>query len=118
MQLLTDAQVYALCKSASGNLMDYDAAGNRVSDRDGYLYSYDHENRIVKIEKGDGDATPTVVAEFAYDTQGRRIRTISYASVPAAATLYYYSDNWQVLSEYDDSDLRQRLFVYGNYIEG
>jgi hypothetical protein len=46
---LTPAQVYALYKSQSGNMIDYDAAGNLVADKDGYLYDYDGENRIVKI---------------------------------------------------------------------
>jgi len=121
--LLTDAQVYALSQSTSGNLIDYDAAGNLISDKDGYLYTYDYENRIVKIEKPDGadfGSDPDPVAEFDYDTQGRRIRV--YDAVLDTETRFYYSDNWQVLLETDydsgtstETDLR--LFVYGNYID-
>ncbi len=93
--------------------LDYDAAGNLTQDKDGYQFSYDYENRIVEVR----NSSDALVAEFDYDTQGRRIHKISYDSVPSAATLYYYSDNWQVLAEYDGSDVQQAYYVFGNYID-
>ena len=86
---------------------------NLNKDRDGYSYEYDYENRIVKI-LDDADNT---VARFAYDTMGRRIRKSD--CIADTNTLYYYNDNWQVLSEYDGSfslNLK-RIFIYGNYID-
>ncbi|MCK4999276.1 MAG: hypothetical protein KAS23_07070, partial [Anaerohalosphaera sp.] len=62
-EALTDAQVYALYKSRTGSIIDYDEAGNMLSDADGSLYTYDGacpgmfeagKNRIVHISKGDG----------------------------------------------------------------
>ena len=97
--------------SVGGHNLDYDDAGNLTTDKDGYVYTYDYENRIVKIE----DDQQTLIAEFAYDTQGRRIKV--YDAVAQTTTLYYYSDNWQVLAEYDDSGVQKRYFVYGNYID-
>lgn len=32
-------------------------------------------------------------------------------------TRYYYSTNWQVLTETDANDVTQRWYVYGNYID-
>ena len=117
-EALTDAQVYALYKSQTGNLIDYDEAGNLISDHNGYLYTYDYENRIIGIEKGDGDATPTAVASFAYDALGRRIRSIidSFDSSGGMTKDYYYNTNWQVLSEYDttSTEILWANFVYGN----
>ncbi|MHC4648458.1 MAG: hypothetical protein ACYTBJ_23615, partial [Planctomycetota bacterium] len=72
----------------------YDQAGNLATDKDGYGYEYDYENRIVQIN----DVNGTTVAEFAYDALGRRIRKID--SVASETTDYYYNDKWQVLCEY------------------
>ena len=57
------------------------------------------------------------MAEYAYDALGRRIRMIDKAANPDATTLYYYSPDWQVLAEYDGSNVLRRYFVYGNYVD-
>jgi len=57
--------------SVGGNSLTYDAAGNLTTDKDGYSYQYDYENRITRITR---DPNSTVVAEFAYDALGRRIQ--------------------------------------------
>jgi len=77
-----------------GSGLGYDAAGNLIKDRLGYAYRYDYENRIAEIN----DVNGTVVAEFAYDALGRRIRKIDSNS--SQTTLYYYNDGRQVLCEY------------------
>ena len=81
-----------------------------IRDRQGYVYEYDYENRIVKIKEGNNDR-----AEFAYDALGRRIRKID--SVASETTLYYYDQNWRVLAEYDGSNNIRRKFAYGNTID-
>jgi len=91
--------------SVGGNSLTYDAAGNLTTDKDGYRYEY------VLIE----DVNNADVAEFAYDALGRRIRKID--SIAEETTLYYYNDKWQVLCDYNDSDVRLRKFLYGNYID-
>ena len=91
--------------------LDYDDAGNLTQDKDGYQFTYDYENRITKIR----DDSDTLVATMDYDTQGRRVRV--YDAVIDSTTLYYYSDNWQVLSEYNGSDTLQAYYVFGNYID-
>jgi len=107
---------YASIDSASidSNSLTYDAAGNITQDKQGYVYSYDYENRLVKVIKSGND-----VAEFAYDALGRRVRKI-IASDPNENVLYYYNNNWQVLMELwpnkTGSDSR-RSYLYGNYID-
>jgi len=54
-------------------------------------------------------------AVMDYDTQGRRIRV--YDAAAGTETLYYYSDQWQVLAEYASSGTQQAHYVYGNYID-
>ena len=95
----------------AGANLSYDAAGNLTTDANGYNYQYDYENRIVKITMDGND-----IAQFAYDTLGRRIRKTD--SQDANNTrLYYYNNNWQVLYEYTDSNSSCSMFMYGNYID-
>ncbi len=112
---LTPAQVYALYKSESGNMIDHDAAGNLIADKDGYLYDYDGENRIVRISRGDGDSTPTTVAEFVYDALGRRI--YAYDAIADTGRYFCYNNAWQVLEEYDDAGDFAWANIFGNYID-
>jgi|GEM_PF-2166430 len=112
--------IEALYLDAAGTGEKYyahDAAGNLIRDDRGYRYSYDYENRLSKVEKPDGAGDWQTVATFEYDALGRRIRKISYDSVPSVATLYYYDPDWRCLEERDGSDVLQRSFVYGNYID-
>jgi len=100
----------------AGNPLAYDDAGNLTQDKDGYQFTYDYENRITRIFKLDGQ-TEIDVAGYAYDALGRRICKTSYDSVPSVAKLYYYSDNWQVLAEYNGSGVQQAYYIFGNYID-
>ncbi len=97
--------------SVGGNTITHDFAGNMTTDKGGYKYYYDYENRLVKIE----DSSSVDVAEYAYDALGRRIKVIDNKA--STTTLCYYNPNWQVLAEYDGSNNLQRYFVYGNYID-
>jgi YD repeat-containing protein len=92
--------------------LSYDGAGNLTTDKDGYGYQYDYENRVVEIN----DVNGTTIAEFAYDALGRRIEKKDLVD-SSNTRRYYYNDNWQVLCEYNDSDVLQRGFVYGNYTD-
>ncbi len=95
-----------------GTNVYYDDAGNLTKDNSGYTYHYDYENRVTKIKKTDDTVN---VAEYSYDALGQRIQVVD--SVGTATTNFYYNDKWQVLLETDDSDFKQRYFVYGNYID-
>ena len=96
--------------SVGGNTLAYDAAGNLTTDKDGYQYEYDYENRITKITKDSND-----IGEFAYDALGRRIKKRD--SIANTNKIYYYNDNWQILCDYNDVGSPQSWFAYGNYID-
>lgn len=55
----------------TGNNLTYDDAGNLTQDRDGYIYDYDYENRLVTVSLG--GVGNLVVATFDYDALGRAI---------------------------------------------
>ena len=60
----------------------------------------------------------SVVAEFAYDALGRRIKKVD--SIASETNIYYYNDKWQVLYDYNDTGAggtAERWFAYGNYID-
>ncbi|MBL7107504.1 MAG: hypothetical protein ISS77_07865 [Phycisphaerae bacterium] len=99
--------------SIDGNSIGYDDAGNMTADKDGYKYYYDYENRLVKVTKSSGPEVD--VAEYAYDALGRRIRKID--SIGSETTLYYYNNNWQVVTEADSAGDTARYFVYGNFVD-
>ena len=99
--------------SIDGNSIGYDDAGNMTADKDGYKYYYDYENRLVKVTKSSGPEV--TVAEYAYDALGRRIRKID--SIGSETTLYYYNNNWQVVTEADSAGDTARYFVYGNFVD-
>jgi len=88
-----------------------DAAGNLTTDRQGYTYEYDYENRITKILK----SGPTTVAEYSYDALGRRVRKID--SVASVTRLYYYDKDWRAICEYDQGGTIKHRQVFGNYID-
>ena len=64
--------------SIGGNSIGHDDAGNLTTDKDGYTYEYDYENRIAKIQ----DSASNDVAEYACDALGRRIRFIDKSAHP------------------------------------
>ena len=55
------------------------------------------------------------MAEFAYDALGRRIKKVD--SVAGTTRIYYYNNDWQILSEYDGSNYHKKSYFYGNYID-
>jgi RHS repeat-associated protein len=96
--------------AVDGQTLAYDFAGNLTSDKQGYHYEYDYENRIVRIENGAGN----FVASFDYDALGHRIRKIAGTET----TLYYFDPDWRLLAEYAPTNNQQlRKYIYGNGLD-
>jgi len=76
---------------------------------------YDAWNRLVELHVGD-----TILAVYAYDARGYRIRKDSYTSgTLSEARHYYYTPGWQVVEErVGSSTAANRQFVWGlRYID-
>ena len=97
-----------------GEPQTYDAAGNLTMDWLQYHYSYDYENRLIEVYQVDLEETIDI-AEYAYDALGRRIE--KYDAQADQTVRYYHNNNWQVLTETDESNNTLRWYVYGNYID-
>ena len=77
-----------------------------------YAYTYDHHNRLIKVE--DGTKT-TRKAAFKYDALGRRIE---FANDVTGETVRYYYDGVNEIVEHDTSGNRSRYYVHGvSYVD-
>lgn len=83
----------------------HDDNGNLQFDEHWNSYSYDYRNRLNKVE----DYESNIVAEYAFDALGRRIRK----TVNGVTTYFIYDLEGQVIAEYEDEVLT-REFIYGN----
>jgi len=84
----------------------YDVRGNLVRDDgfdadDGFVYSYDPENRLTKVEYDDGSNPAVTRAEYRYDAVGRRIEHKKYDAGTLVETIRYYYDGQNVIAEYN-----------------
>jgi RHS repeat-associated protein len=80
---------------------DYDDAGNMTREPEAggtfKKYSYDSDNRIKQAKRLAG-ATETVIADYVYDGDGKRVKSV----VGAVTTIYVYNILGQLVAEYTD----------------
>jgi RHS repeat-associated protein len=100
----------------------YDDNGNQttrvmpdVSDKS-WIQSWDHQNRLVKVEKVKGTERKTVT--FSYDPQGRRVgKRLVHAKdgITRASTWSYVYDNDNIILEIvtDDNGVTKTFFTHG-----
>ena len=69
--------------------------------KDGYMYSWDHDNHLTEVK----DSSGSVLATYIYDALGRRVRSTlrvpdssGSSSMNEVNTDYYYN-GWQLLTE-------------------
>jgi RHS repeat-associated protein len=90
--------------------LTYDPAGNLTQDQRGYQFTYDHDNKLIKVL---GPNMPAVT--FDYDALGRRVSKIDWGTSTAR---YYVSSGQNELAEYDGTGTRLRYYVHGpTYID-
>ena len=103
----------------------YDEDGNLKSDGL-WVYTWDAENRLVRCERDAALVTagaPYLKLEYAYDSQGRRIRTSTFnssgASTPTSQTLFVF-DGWKCVAELDALSGNQivRKYTWGLDLAG
>jgi YD repeat-containing protein len=93
--------------SLGGVPQTYDPAGNLKTRQASDSFTYDAENRLLRIDHPDGSKE-----EFSYDAVGRRIgRSITVAGTTSSTT--EVEAGYQVVAEYKDGRL-DREYVWGN----
>ena len=90
-------------------LVSSDKNGNLTSDQNGTTYSYDAQNRLVRVTtKG---SNPTVVT-MAYDARNRVVsRTVN-----GSQTTYVY-DGWSLINELDSYGIEDAHYIHGPAID-
>jgi RHS repeat-associated protein len=81
----------------------YDADGNMTDTGNSAQYTWDAENRLIRVTKTDGTEV-----RYAYDGESRRINREVYKNSSLQTSTRYLYDGWNVISEFDalSSDLR------------
>ncbi|MBX3291017.1 MAG: hypothetical protein KF855_17035, partial [Acidobacteria bacterium] len=77
----------------------YDSSGNTTRDARSRKFTYDAENKQVKVETIDGSGNPiATIGEYSYDGDGRRVKKV----VPSTGevTIFVYNGNGQLTAEY------------------
>ncbi len=77
----------------------FDAAGNTGRDAQNREFTYDAENKQVKVETVDGNGDPiATIGEYFYDGDGKRIKKV----VPSEdeVTVFVYNASGQLVAEY------------------
>lgn len=77
--------------------VEYDSAGNTRTDLDNRRFTYDGENKQIKVETTDGSGNVTeTLGQYFYDGGGRRIKKISATEI----TVFVYNAIGQLVAEY------------------
>ena len=118
-------EVTARTFAGNTRIISYDDAGNLLtlqanSGTNGWRYTYDHRNRLVKLEDTSNiEATPpnwNLKATYVYDGLNRRVKK----DLDSGTDILYIYDGWQCIEERNAASpstvLRQ--YVYGSqYID-
>jgi RHS repeat-associated protein len=70
---------------------DWDANGrllNKITPTETTLYGWDREDRLVEVKRGPSAAAAQVVATYAYDAQGNRVRKVEKTASGDKTTTY------------------------------
>jgi len=84
---------------SSGQGWSYDAAGNTTADPQGRTFTYDAENKQVKVEGVDANGNPVnTLGVYFYDGDGKRVKKV----VPATGetTIFVYDASGRLVAEY------------------
>ncbi|MBI9018486.1 MAG: hypothetical protein JEZ07_14630 [Phycisphaerae bacterium] len=97
----------------------YDNNGNLTKNTKGakdYYYQWDPENRLTRVYKKDAGLNEIDVVKYKYDALGRRIEKEDCIAITDKIRRYYY-DGWRMLASYNSSNVAQKEYFYGNYLD-
>ncbi|WP_276739474.1 RHS repeat domain-containing protein [Victivallis vadensis] len=88
--------------------LTYDADGNTLTTDDGWLYTWNSENRLIRAEKG------SVKFEAAYDYMGRRFEKKLYDGETLTVHRKFVYDGYKLIGVYDalNNDAEELSFVW------
>ena len=78
-------------------------------------YTWDVENRLIKIATKSGVAGPAKRLEFRYDYMGRRIRKNVYNAISGGTlqeSRVFLYEGWNLIAEFDGSQSNALLRTY------
>ena len=108
---------------AASSQFSYDADGNLTADGQ-WTYRWDAENRLTGCERSPAlvaSGAPYLRLEYAYDYQGKRIRSAIYtsesATTPSELTVFVF-DGWKCLAELNASGSPVRQYTWGLDLAG
>ena len=91
----------------------YDAAGNTVRDAESRKFTYDSENKQVKVEMLDANGNPaSTIGEYFYDGDGKRVK--KFVPSTGETTIFVYDASgkcWRSIRRKLHSHQKQRLVI-------
>ena len=94
--------------AVNGRELTYDADGNTLTTDDGWLYTWNSENRLIRAEKG------SVKFEAGYDYMGRRFEKKLYDGETLTVHRKFVYDGYKLIGVYDalNNDAEELAFVW------
>ena len=94
--------------AVNGRELTYDADGNTLTTDDGWLYTWNSENRLIRAEKG------SVKFEAGYDYMGRRFEKKLYDGETLTVHRKFVYDGYKLIGVYDalNNDAEELSFVW------
>lgn len=81
--------------------IEYDSAGNTRTDLDNRRFTYDGENKQIKVETTDENGDPVAtLGEYFYDGDGKRVKKVSLENSQWITTIFVYDASGKMVAEY------------------
>lgn len=103
--LLTATYSVVAFASSSSQTFLYDANGNMISDSQNY-YEYNDANQLFRVRKG--NSTGTIIAEYFYDHEGKRVKKNE------SGVVTYYIGNYFETKVYPDGRTENTSYYFAN----
>ena len=101
------------------NTYQYDAVGNLVtmtnlSTGDVWTYSYDLDNRLVKVVEQSSSGTMLMTATYGFDALGDRITKSVWTAATGTVTTNFGFDNGQIWDDLSSTGTVQNRYILGD----
>ena len=88
---------------------EFDDAGNTIGDASNRKFTYDSDNKQVKVETASGQTVTGTLGEYWYGGDGKRVKKRAYENdVPAEETIFVYDAGGRLVGEYTNEVASQQ----------